>query len=105
MFCTLYSGNYYMPEGVRSSVPYPTGKILTLERKMSDQISSRKYSRKGIKSAPKTLRQFRSSVNKLLWRKYHLVRADVGCDDNTLASAFNNGVDALAVVETLVRGS
>jgi hypothetical protein len=63
---------------------------------------ARKYSSKGIKSKPKTLRQFRSTVNKLLWRKYQLVRAEVGIDADVLASAYENGVAALTVVEDAV---
>jgi hypothetical protein len=65
-------------------------------------MDTRKYSRKGIKSQPKTARQFKQAVNKLLWRKYHAVRADVGIDATVLASAWNNGVDALTVVDTAV---
>lgn len=65
-------------------------------------MKSRKYSAKGIKTQPKTLRQFKSSVNKLLWRKYHLVRADVALDETELASAFQNGVSALTCVEAAV---
>lgn len=63
---------------------------------------ARKYSSKGISSKPKTLRKFTSSVNKTLWRKYQLVRADVGIDADVLASAFANGVTALAVVTDAV---
>jgi hypothetical protein len=66
---------------------------------------ARKYSRKGIPSSPKTLRKFTSAVNKLLWRKYQLVRADVGIDTDVLASAFQNGIAAQTVVEDAVAQS
>ena len=65
-------------------------------------MTSRKYSRKGIKSAPKTLRQFKQAVNKTLWRKYHQVRRDVGIDADALASAFENGIAALTVVDNAI---
>ena len=65
-------------------------------------MKSRKYSSKGISSKPKTLRKFTSAVNKTLWRKYQQVRADVGIDADVLASAFENGVSALQVVEDAV---
>ena len=67
-------------------------------------MKSRKYSSKGIKATPKTLRQFKSTVNKLLWRKYQQVRADVGIDADVLALAFAEGVTALTVVENAVAG-
>ena len=60
---------------------------------------ARKYSSKGISSKQKTLRKFTSAVNKTLWRKYQLVRADVGIDADVIASAFENGIAALTVVE------
>ena len=65
-------------------------------------MKSRKYSSKGITSKAKTVRKFTSAVNKLLWRKYQLVRSDVGIDADVLASAFQNGVSALTVVEDAV---
>lgn len=41
-------------------------------------LKSRKYSRKGISSKPKTFRQFKSAVNKIAWRKYHVTREQLG---------------------------
>jgi hypothetical protein len=64
---------------------------------------ARKYSSKGISTSPKTLKKFTSAVNKLLWRKYQLVRSEVGVDETVLASAFENGVAALTVVEDAVK--
>ena len=66
-------------------------------------MKSRKYSSKGIKTTPKTLRQFKQAVNKLAWRKYQVVRSDVGIDADVLASAFENGISALTVVENAVK--
>lgn len=66
---------------------------------------ARKYTSKGIKAAPKTLRQFKSAVNKLAWRKYQVTREQVGIDADVLASAFQNGVSALTVVEDAVKNS
>ena len=65
-------------------------------------MKTRKYTSKGISSKPKTLRKFTSAVNKLAWRKYQVVRADVGIDADVLASAFENGISALTVVEDAV---
>ena len=65
-------------------------------------MKTRKYTSKGISSKPKTLRKFTSAVNKLAWRKYQVVRADVGIDADVLASAFANGVSALTVVDDAV---
>ena len=65
-------------------------------------MKSRKYSSKGIKAAPKTARQFKQAVNKLAWRKYQVTREQVGIDADVLASAFENGVSALQVVEDAV---
>ena len=65
-------------------------------------MKTRKYTNKGISSKPKTLRKFTSAVNKLAWRKYQVVRADVGIDADVLASAFENGISALTVVDDAV---
>ena len=72
---------------------------------MSDDIKARKYSSKGIKANPKTLKAFTSAVNKLAWRKYQVVRADVGIDADVLASAFENGISALTVVTDAVKAT
>lgn len=67
------------------------------------EIKNRKYSRKGIAIAPKTFRQFKSAFNKTLWRKYHLVRADVGVSIDVLKEAYKAGRTPLETVEGLVE--
>ena len=70
---------------------------------MSDQTKSRKYSRKGIKTTPKTFRQFKSAVNKIAWRKYHATRETLGLSIAELQVAYKAGTDALAFVEAKVN--
>lgn len=65
-------------------------------------MTSRKYSRKGIKTNPKTFRQYKSAVNKVLWRKYRQTRETVGLGIDDLKFAFANDVAVLTVVEEAV---
>jgi hypothetical protein len=60
-------------------------------RHLGDTMETRKYSRKGISSKPKTFRQYKSAVNKVLWRKYHLRRDDLGVTVDAIKSAFAEG--------------
>lgn len=60
--------------------------------------NSRKYSSKGIKTQPKTFRQFKSSVNKLAWRKFHATRETLGLEIADLKVAYASGITPLAYV-------
>jgi hypothetical protein len=73
---------------------------------MSQKIKSRKYSRKGISSAPKSARAYKSAVNKILWRKYHLRRSDLDLSVDAITGAFAEGkLTADAFVAQVVKGS
>lgn len=64
---------------------------------------ARKYSPKGIKTSPKTFRQFKSSVNKLAWRKYHATRETLGISIADVKAAYAEGITALAYVERIAK--
>ena len=66
---------------------------------MSDPTKARKHSKKGIKTTPKTFRQFKSAVNKLAWRKYHQTRDSLGLSINDLKVAYATEITPLAFVE------
>lgn len=89
---------------VRSRV-YPI-RVHTLTRKehvMSENtLTARKYSSKGIASAPKNFRTYKSSVNKLLWRKYHATRATLGIEIADVKLAYNAGISAHDFVRNVV---
>ena len=64
---------------------------------------SRKYSSKGIKSCPKTAREYKSAVNKLLWRKFRQTRATLGIELSEIAQAYASGVSAHVYVNSKIK--
>ena len=66
-------------------------------------MTSRKYSRKGIPSKPKTFKAFKSAVNKVLWRKFRTTRVTLGLEIAEFKVAYAAGVSADEYVKTIAE--
>ena len=63
---------------------------------------ARKHSKKGIKTTPKTARQYQKAVNQTLWRKYHATRETLGLQVADIRKGFTDEVSVLEFCASLV---
>ena len=68
-------------------------------------MKTRKYSRKNIRTTPKTARQYGKAVNQTLWRKWHATRETLGLSVAQVRAGFASETPVLVHCETLVNGN
>ena len=65
---------------------------------------ARKYSRKNIRTTPKTPKQYQKACNQTLWRKWHATRETLGLTVAQVRAGFASETPVLTHCEALVNG-